>query len=80
VVESAARGLGRRGARMRTDADQRLVNPNGGFFRHIAFAGQKNLYLGGPKPETAGVALGGSGGGGSGGGGGFQLPSMLQRF
>ena len=69
-IESAARGLGRKGGRMRTDADQRLVKVNDGFFKNVAFAGQKTLYWGGKRPSTAAAALGGQGGsyGGSGGG------------
>lgn len=70
-LETAARGLGRRGARLRSDADQRLVKPNDGFFRNIAFAGQKTLYWGGRRPANATVALGA----GSGSGGGGDRPS-----
>lgn len=69
-LETAARGLGRSGARMRSDADQRLVKANDGFFRNVSFAGEKTLYWGGRKPENARDALGGSDGGGYGGGGG----------
>lgn len=58
MVETAARGLGRRGGRMRTDADQRLVKGNDGGFKAIAYAGQKNLYWGGKKPAIAQSALG----------------------
>lgn len=64
AIETAARGLGRSGARMRTDADQRLVKADDGFFKNVAFAGEKMLYWGGRKPTTAGVAVGGSSGGG----------------
>lgn len=56
-VETAARGLGRRGGRMRTDADQRLIKPSDGGFKAIAYAGQKNLYWGGKRPATAASAL-----------------------
>ena len=49
-VESAARGLGRVGARMRADSDQRLINPNDGYFRKASYAGEKMLYWGGKKP------------------------------
>lgn len=63
MIETAARGLGRRGGRMRTDADQRLVNPTDGFFKHVSYAGEKTLYWGGMKPATAAGALGGSVGG-----------------
>ncbi|MDO7841073.1 hypothetical protein [Sphingomonas immobilis] len=66
-VETAARGLGRRGGRMRTDADQRLIKATDGGFKAIAYAGQKNLYWGGKKPATAANALtSGSAGGGGG--------------
>lgn len=58
MVETAARGLGRRGGRMRTDADQRLIKSNDGGFKAIAYAGEKNLYWGGKKPANAGAALG----------------------
>jgi len=57
MVETAARGLGRRGGRMRTDADQRLIKLNDGGFKAIAYAGQKNLYWAGKKPATAANAL-----------------------
>jgi len=67
-VETPAKGLGRRGGRLRSDADQRLVKANDGFFRNISFAGQKTLYWGGRIPANAGTALGGSTAGGSGGG------------
>lgn len=58
LVETAARGLGRRGGRMRTDTDQRLIKASDGGFKAIAYAGQKNLYWGGKRPATAGSALG----------------------
>ena len=70
-LESAARSLGKRGGRMRSDADQRLIKPTDGFFRNVSFAGEKTLYWGGRKPATAGAALGGSGGG---------FASVLERF
>ena len=57
MVETAARGLGRRGGRMRTDADQRLIKLNDGGFKAIAYAGSKNLYWAGKKPATANSAL-----------------------
>lgn len=68
ALETAARGLGRRGGRMRTDADQRLIKANDGFFRNVAYAGEKTLYWGGRKPTTASSAVGGSYGGSGGGG------------
>lgn len=58
-VEGAARGLGRRGGRMRTDADQRLIDGTDGGFSRVSFAGSRTLYWGGQKPATAGAALGG---------------------
>lgn len=55
-IETAARGLGRSGQRMRTDADQRLINPSDAGFRAISFAGKKMLYWGGQRPSSAGGA------------------------
>jgi len=60
MLETAARGLGRRGSRMRSDADQRLIKANDGFFRNTSFAGERMLYWGGRRPSTAAAALGGS--------------------
>lgn len=51
AVESAARGLGRSGARRRSDSDQRMIDPDDGYFKHTAYAGQKVLYWGGKKPN-----------------------------
>lgn len=62
-LETAAKGLGRRGARMRSDADQRLIDPNDGFFKNVSFAGEKTLYWGGRRPARAASALPGVGGG-----------------
>lgn len=67
-LETAAKGLGRRGARMRSDADQRLIDPLDGFFKNVSYAGEKTLYWGGRRPARAGTALPGTGGGGGGGG------------
>lgn len=53
AIETAARGLGRSGQRMRTDADQRLINPNDGAFAKVSYAGNKTLYWGGAKPTSA---------------------------
>lgn len=58
-LETPAKGLGRRGARMRSDADQRLIDPSDGFFKNVAFAGEKQLYWGGRKPSTAGSVVNG---------------------
>lgn len=60
AVESAARGLGRRGGRMRSDADQRLINANDGYFQYVDSAPSKMLYWGGKKPANAATALSGS--------------------
>jgi hypothetical protein len=57
AVESAARGLGRSGARQRADSDQRLINANDGYFKNTAYAGEKMLYWGGKKPTNAGEAV-----------------------
>ncbi len=62
-IETAAKGLGRRGARMRSDADQRLIDPADGFFKNVSYAGEKTLYWGGRRPARAGSALPGVGGG-----------------
>jgi hypothetical protein len=59
-LETAAKGLGRRGGRMRSDADQRLLDASDGFFKNVSFAGEKTLYWGGRRPARAGTALGGS--------------------
>lgn len=59
-IEGAARGLGRRSERMRTDADQRLIAPNDGSFRRVSYAANKLVTWGGKPPERAGSALGGS--------------------
>ncbi len=63
AVESTARGLGRSGARMRADFDQRLINPDDGYFKATAYAAEKMLYWGGKKPARTGDATGGSTGG-----------------
>ncbi|MDP3405043.1 MAG: hypothetical protein Q8S03_10165 [Brevundimonas sp.] len=58
-VEGAARGLGRRSERMRTDADQRLIAPNDGSLKRVSYAGQQLITWGGRPPERAGVAFAG---------------------
>lgn len=57
AVESAARSLGRSGARQRSDPDQRLINPTDGYFRFAAYAGQKELFWGGKRPSSAGPSI-----------------------
>jgi hypothetical protein len=64
ALETAARGLGRSGGRMRSDADQRLIKANDGFFKNVAYAGEKTLYWGGRKPSSASSAIGGGSSGG----------------
>lgn len=59
TIEGAARGLGRRGGRLRSDADQRMIDPDDGGMRRLSFAGEKMLYWGGKTPARAGSALGG---------------------
>lgn len=56
MVETAANGLGRRGSRMRTDADQRMIKSNDGGCKHVSYAGEKTLYWGG-KRSSAGSSL-----------------------
>jgi hypothetical protein len=81
MVEGAARGLGRRGGRMRSDADQRLISDTDGYFKNTGYAPEKMLYWGGKRPTQAGSAFGGSSGGdagvGLGGGGRFNYDTAL---
>lgn len=60
-VEGPGRGLGRRTGRMRSDADQRLIDPDDGGMRQVSFAAEKTLYWGGRRPSRAGDAYGGGG-------------------
>lgn len=57
AVESAARSLGKSGARSRSDADQRIIDSTDGYFKNTAYAGEKKLYWGGKKPATASGAV-----------------------
>jgi len=54
-VESAARGLGRSGGRRRSDSDQRLIDPDDGYFKNTAYAQMKTLYWGGKRPKHGGA-------------------------
>ena len=58
AIESPARGLGRKGGRRRTDADQRLIKATDGGFKHVAYAAEKQLYWGGQKPASIGSTFG----------------------
>lgn len=60
-VEGAARGLGRRGGRTRTDADQRLIESADDGMKSVNVIGGKKLYWGGKPPQPAGQALPGAG-------------------
>ena len=53
MVEGAARGAGRGLVRMRADSDQRLAEGTDGGFKHVSFAGEKKLNLGGEAPRSA---------------------------
>lgn len=64
MVEGAARGAGRGLVRMRADSDQRLAEGTDGGFKHVSFAGERKLNLGGERPRSAGSALPGAGYGG----------------
>lgn len=65
-IVGAARGLGRRSGRMRSDADMRLRSVTDGGMSRIAYAGEKTLYWGGKPPQMAQYALPGAGGFGAG--------------
>lgn len=58
-VESAAKSLGRAGGRMRTDADQRLIDPMDVGFGKVSYAGQVQLFWGGKPPASASAVANG---------------------
>lgn len=58
-IEGPARGLGRRSERMRTDADQRMIDPTANGFAAVAYAGEKAINWGGKPPQRSGTAFGG---------------------
>lgn len=58
-IEGPARGLGRRSERMRTDADQRMLDPTANGFAAVAYAGEKAINWGGKPPQRSGTAFGG---------------------
>jgi len=57
MIEGAARGLGRRSVRVRSDADQRLIDGTDGGFSRVSYAGEKQLNWGGKPPQRASSAL-----------------------
>lgn len=61
TVEGSARGLGRRGGRLRSDADQRLIDAEDGGHRRLSYAAEKMLYWGGARPARAGGVANGGG-------------------
>lgn len=58
AIEAASRGLGRSGKRMRSDADQRLIDADDGFFKHVSYAATKVIYFGGKKSSAAATVSG----------------------
>lgn len=63
VIEGAARGLGRSGGRMRSDADQRLIDPDDDGLKAVSFMAQTAIYWGGKLPQQAAQLGGGFTGG-----------------
>jgi hypothetical protein len=61
LVETAANGLGRNGQRMGTDADQRMIKPTDGGYKHVAYAGEITLYWNGKKSSASGAFQAGRG-------------------
>ncbi|MFZ3005853.1 MAG: hypothetical protein WA047_06730 [Phenylobacterium sp.] len=59
LVETAARGLGRAGGRVRSAADQALVDPADDGLNGVTYAGQTLVYWGGKPPSSAYAAFGG---------------------
>lgn len=60
AIEGPRRDMSRRGARVRSDADQRLLGGStDGGLKHVSVAGRKTLYWG-KRPATAAAALGGA--------------------
>lgn len=66
-IEGSARGLGRRSERMRSDADQQLIEAGDTGFKRVSYAGTKTIYAGGKPPVRAVNAFGGYGPGYGGG-------------
>lgn len=57
MLEGAARGMGRDGGRVASDADQRLIDPADAGLSAISFAAEKKLYWGGKPPGTVSQVL-----------------------
>ena len=57
LVESAARGLGATGARVRSQADQTLIDPEDDGLKGVSYAGETLVYFGGKIPSTAKAAF-----------------------
>lgn len=59
-IEGPRRDMSRRGARIRSDSDQRVLGGSGdAAMKHISYAARKTLVWG-QKPATAGQVLGGT--------------------
>ncbi|PLX36992.1 MAG: hypothetical protein C0605_07955 [Hyphomicrobiales bacterium] len=50
-AETLSRELNRSGTRTRSDADQRQLDPDDGFFKHVAQSVETNIYWGRKGPE-----------------------------
>lgn len=58
LVETAARGLGRGGGRVRSSADQALIDADDDGLKSVSYAGQIQIYWGGKVPQSAQAATG----------------------
>lgn len=59
-VEGASSGMGRRGGRMTTDGDQRLIDPDDTALSRIGAAAVKTIYWGGQPPAGPGFVFPGA--------------------
>jgi hypothetical protein len=57
LVETAAKGLGRRTGRLTADADQRMIDPDDNSLSRVTHAGELTLAWGGKPPSRAGLGL-----------------------
>jgi hypothetical protein len=77
TIEGPRRDMGRRGSRIRSDADQRVLGgPTDGAFRNVSVAGRKTLYWG--QRPTVGPASVSTVGGSSGNRGGATRPGTVR--